>query len=66
MNDVGNVSEFLYTILYADDTSVLLSGKNYITLIKVLTLELDKLSVWLKANTVIKCSEDILYGFTQS
>ena len=27
MNDIGNVSDFLYTILYADDTSVLLNGK---------------------------------------
>ena len=25
MNDIGNVSEFLYTILYADDTCVLLN-----------------------------------------
>ena len=50
MKDVENVSDFLYTILYADDTSVLLSGKDYITLVKLLTLELDKLSVWLKAN----------------
>ena len=50
MNDIGNVSDFLYTILYADDTSVLLNGKDYITLVKLLTLELDKLSVWLKAN----------------
>ena len=50
MNGIGNVSDFLYTILYADDTSVLLNGKGYITLVKLLTLELDKLSVWLKAN----------------
>ena len=63
MNDIGNVSDFLYTILYADDTSVLLNGKDYITLVKLLTLELDKLSVWLKAN---KLSEDILYGLPQS
>ena len=26
MNDIGTVSDFLYTILYADDTSVLLNG----------------------------------------
>ena len=49
MNDVKNVSDFLYTILYADDTSVLLSGKDYITLVKLLTLELDKFFVRLKA-----------------
>ena len=28
MNDIGNVSEFLYTILYADDTCVLLNGND--------------------------------------
>ena len=50
MNDIGNVSDFIYAILYADDTSVLLNGKDYITLVKLLILELDKLSMWLKAN----------------
>ena len=40
MNDVGNVSDFLYTIPYADDTSVLLNGNDYITLVKFLTSSL--------------------------
>ena len=42
MNDIGNVSEFLYTILYADDTCVLLNGKDYLSLIASLNSELDK------------------------
>ena len=50
MNDIGNVSEFLYTILYADDTCVLLNGKDYINLVNFLNSELDKLSTWLCAN----------------
>ena len=50
MNDIGNVSEFLYTILYADDTCVLLNGKDYLSLIASLNSELDKLSIWLCAN----------------
>ena len=51
MNDIGNISDFLYPIIYADDTSVLLIRKDYIALVKLLTLELVKLSVWLiKAN----------------
>ena len=29
MNDISNVSEILFTILYADDTSVLVNGKNF-------------------------------------
>ena len=55
MNDVGNVSDFLYTILYADDTSILFSGNDYISLVKLLTLELDKLSVWLTVNINRHC-----------
>ena len=45
MNDIGNVSEFLYTILYADDTCVLLNGKDYINLVNFLNSELDKLII---------------------
>ena len=50
MNDIGNSSDFLYTILYADDTSVLLNVKNYAHLIGLLSTELEKVSIWLKAN----------------
>ena len=50
MNDTGNISDFLYTILYADDTSVLLNGNNYSNLIKLLNSELENLSIWLKSN----------------
>ena len=42
MNDIGNVSEFLYTILYADDTCVLHNGKDYLNLIASLNSELDQ------------------------
>ena len=28
MNDICNVSELLYTIVYADDTSVIMSGND--------------------------------------
>ena len=50
MNDIGNISDFLYTILYADDTSVLLNGNNYSNLIKLLDSELENVSIWLKSN----------------
>ena len=50
MNDIGNISDFLYTILYADDTNVLLNGKDYAHLIGLLITELEKVSIWLKAN----------------
>ena len=44
-NDMGNVSDFLYAILYADDTSVLLNGKHYTTLVALLNAELEKVSL---------------------
>ena len=50
MNDIENVSEILYTILYADDTCIMLKGKYYLNLIIFLNAELGKLFIWLKAN----------------
>ena len=50
MNDIGNISDFLYPILYADDTSVLLNEKYYAHLIGLLNTELETVSIWLKAN----------------
>ena len=50
MDDIGNVSDFLYTILYADDTCVLLNGKRHTDLIALLNSELKKLSLWLRSN----------------
>ena len=49
MNDICNVSH-LSTILYADDTSVLVNDKNLDKLLEILNDELNKLSTWLKAN----------------
>ena len=49
MNDICNVSH-LCTILYADDTSVLVNDKNLDKLLEILNDELKKLSTWLKAN----------------
>ena len=50
MNDIMNVSNILYTILYADDTCVVLSGNDLSDLIKLLHTELCKLSIWLRSN----------------
>ena len=50
MNDIFNVSEFLFTVLYADDTSILVNGSNYSDLVQLLNNELCLLTNWLKAN----------------
>ena len=62
MTDICNVSKFLYTILYSDDTCVLLNGKELNNLIQPMNTELDLLSSWLKS---IKLSLDTHKTFFQ-
>ena len=50
INDLAEVSDTLHTILFADDTTVTIEGKNEVELINILNTELQKLNCWLKAN----------------
>ena len=50
INDLANVSENLFSILYADDSTVLIEGSNINTMIATLNCELAKLTDWLNAN----------------
>ena len=50
MNDICNVSELLFTVLYADDTCVVIHGKDMLSIITTLNHKLHMLSTWLKAN----------------
>ena len=50
VNDICNVSELLFTVLYADNTSVVIHGKDMASIITTLNQGLYKLSTWLKAN----------------
>ena len=50
MNDLTNSSKLLFAILFADDTSVFLEGKEYTHLIEMLNSELKKLTIWLNVN----------------
>ena len=50
MNDICNVSELLFTVLYADDTCIVIHGKDMLSIITTLNHELHMLSTWLKAN----------------
>ena len=44
INDLANVSENLFSILFSDDTTVLIEGTNINTMIATLNYELAKLT----------------------
>ena len=48
--DIFNVSECLFTILYADDTCVLMNGKTLEDLVTRMQKELNLVDTWLHAN----------------
>ena len=50
MNDFSNSSELLFSILFADDTSVFLEGNIYTKIIASLNAELLNVTTWLNAN----------------
>jgi hypothetical protein len=50
VNDMANVSNKLFTILFADDTNVFLSGNDLATIVNQLNTELQKLTTWLHSN----------------
>ena len=50
MNDICNTSELLFSILYADDTSVQISGNDITYLVSSMNAEIELLSRWFKAN----------------
>ena len=50
MDDVSRAPHLLFSILFADDTSVFIEGQNYDQLIVILNQELKNLDIWLQAN----------------
>jgi len=50
INDLMNVSDLLFSILFADDTNLFLRGKAVDETILLFNLELEKVVEWLKAN----------------
>ena len=52
INDLPNVSNKLFPILFADDTTLLIKGSNMHDIIATLNNELNSLNVWLGANTL--------------
>ena len=53
MNDLCNVSKLLFTVLYADDTCVVLNGKSLNLIVETVNAELQLLSTWLKSNNLL-------------
>ena len=60
-----NVSELLFTVLYADDTCVLLGGKDLENIISCLNNELKNISTWLKVNKLSLNIKTILFSIVQ-
>ena len=50
VNDFSGASDILFSILFADSTTVLIEGHEYQKLIKTLNEELCKVDKWLQAN----------------
>ena len=50
INDLNNVSNEIFSILFADDTSVFIEGDNIESAIEILNSELEKISTWLTEN----------------
>ena len=50
INDLANVSEKLFTILYADDSNLFITGKDIDALISTLNDEMPKFIQWLNVN----------------
>ena len=61
MNDICNMSILLFTIMYADDTSVLLSGKGLSDLSSLLTNELELFYTWLNSNKLFPYTHKTFY-----
>ena len=49
INDFSRCSDLLFSILFADDTSVFIEGTNYDKIIDILNKELKRIDIWLKA-----------------
>ena len=50
MNDFSRASDLLFSIMFADDTSVFIEGHSFNEVIESLNTELKKVSFWLQSN----------------
>ena len=54
MNDFSRSSDILFSILFADDTSVFIEGTHFDYICEVLNNELEKVNIWLNANKLTR------------
>ena len=52
INDISNISHLMHTILFADDTTILIESDHVSTALKLMNKELQKLNTWLTAMIV--------------
>ena len=50
INDFSRSSDLLFSILFADDTTVFIEGTNYDIIIDIVNKELERIDIWLRAN----------------
>ena len=50
INDLANVSDVIFSLFFADDSNMFLSGKNSDDLIKLMNTEITKVIEWLRIN----------------
>ena len=66
INDICNVSELLYTIIYADNTSVIINNNDLKNLIQSMNSELCLVNTWLKANKLsLNVNETYISSFIE-
>ena len=68
INDFSKASDLLFTILFADDTSVFIEGTSYNNIINDMNRELEKVDKWLKSNKLtvnIKKTQYMLFHHTR-
>ena len=50
INDISRSSDLLFSILFADDTSVFIEGTSYDKVIDIVTKKIELINIWLRAN----------------
>ena len=63
INDLANASSIIFSVLFADDSNLFLTGKNPNELIKIMNKEISHVVDWLRINKLsINLKKNSLYG----